>query len=108
MAYLSNFIPKPYSVKNTTYYYGIKDNQIEYDGLDNPVVGVGTTFQTGIAPSFSLYDDFEGGASETVLLRSLGDNPIPLELGIDDPTDNTNKVIKWENIFLVGMGTCPY
>lgn len=90
------FYPQTLLSENTTYYYGIKDNQIEYDGLDTPVVNVGTSFQTGTAPSFSLYDDFEGGASETVLLRSLGDNPIPLEIGIDDPTDNSNKVIKWE------------
>ena len=67
------------------------------------MIGVGTTFQTGTAPSFSLYDDFEGGASETVLLRSLGDNPIPLEIGIDDP-DNTNQVIKWEKHLLGGDG----
>jgi len=80
---------------NTTYWYGIKDNTIEYKESDSPVNGVSSVFATtSTALNMVVYNDFEG-TSLTSVSETMGD-PAGGYTTVADPTGGTNMVQKWE------------
>ncbi|MGK0420431.1 MAG: hypothetical protein ACJAVE_000006 [Polaribacter sp.] len=80
---------------NTTYWYGIKDNTIEYKESDSPVNGVSSVFATtSTALNMVVYNDFEG-TSLTSVSETMGD-PAGGYTAVADPTGGTNMVQKWE------------
>jgi hypothetical protein len=80
---------------NTTYWYGIKDNTIEYKESDSPVNGVSSAFTTtSTALNMVVYNDFEG-TSLTSVSETMGE-PAGGYTTVADPTGGTNMVQKWE------------
>jgi hypothetical protein len=80
---------------NTTYWYGIKDNTIEYKESDSPVNGVSSAFTTtSTALNMVVYNDFEG-TSLTAVSETMGE-PAGGYTTVADPTGGTNMVQKWE------------
>jgi hypothetical protein len=80
---------------NTTYWYGIKDNVIEYKESDSPVTGVSSTFTTtSTAVNMVVYNDFDG-TSLTAVSETMGDPAAPYTTVVD-PSGGTNMVKKWE------------
>ena len=80
---------------NTTYWYGIKENVIEYKESDSPVTGVSSTFTTtSTAVNMVVYNDFDG-ASLTAVSETMGDPAAPYTTVVD-PSGGTNMVKKWE------------
>ncbi|WP_339659860.1 Ig-like domain-containing protein [uncultured Polaribacter sp.] len=79
---------------NTTYWYGIKDDVIEYKESNSLVSGISATFTT-TANTLNLvtYNDFEG-TSLTMVSESMGDPAAPYET-VADPTGGANRVQKW-------------
>ena len=79
---------------NTTYWYGIKDDVIEYKETNTAVTGLSATFTTvATAVSMLTYNDFDG-ASLTTVSESMGETPGAYET-VADPEDGTNMVTKW-------------
>jgi len=79
---------------NTTYWYGIKDDVIEYKETNTAVTGLSATFTTvATAVSMVTYNDFDG-ASLTTVSESMGETPGAYET-VADPEDGTNMVTKW-------------
>ena len=80
---------------NTTYWYGIKDNTIEYKESDSPITGVSSTFTTtSTAVNMVVYNDFDG-TSQTAVSETMGDPAAPYTTVVD-PSGGTNMVKKWE------------
>jgi hypothetical protein len=80
---------------NTTYWYGIKENVIEYKESDSPVTGVSSTFTTtSTAVNMVVYNDFDG-TSLTAVSETMGDPAAPYTTVVD-PSGGTNMVKKWE------------
>jgi hypothetical protein len=80
---------------NTTYWYGIKDNTIEYKESDSPVNGVSSAFTTtSTALNMVVYNDFDG-TSLTAVSETMGE-PAGDYTTVADPTGGTNMVQKWE------------
>ena len=80
---------------NTIYWYGIKDNTIEYKESDSPVTGVSSTFTTtSTAVNMVVYNDFDG-TSLTAVSETMGDPAAPYTTVVD-PSGGTNMVKKWE------------
>lgn len=80
---------------NTTYWYGIKDNVIEYKENDSPVTGVSATFTTiSTAVNMVTYNDFDG-TSLTSVSETMGDPAAPYTT-VADPAGGNNMVQKWE------------
>jgi hypothetical protein len=80
---------------NTTYWYGIKDNTIEYKESDSPVNGVSSAFTTtSTALNMVVYNDFDG-TSLTAISETMGE-PAGNYTTVADPTGGTNMVQKWE------------
>jgi hypothetical protein len=80
---------------NTTYWYGIKDNTIEYKESDSPVNGVSSAFTTtSTALNMVVYNDFDG-TSLTAVSETMGE-PAGNYTTVADPTGGTNMVQKWE------------
>ena len=80
---------------NTTYWYGIKENTIEYAENEELVTAVSATFTTtSTAINFVTYDDFDGN-SLTTIIESMGDPAAPFTT-VSDPAGGTNMVKKWE------------
>ncbi|MGK0325220.1 MAG: hypothetical protein ACJA1D_000559 [Polaribacter sp.] len=80
---------------NTTYWYGIKDNTIEYKESDSPVNGVSSTFTTtSTAVNMVVYNDFDGTSLMSVS-ESMGDTPGAYNI-VTDPTAGTNMVQQWD------------
>lgn len=80
---------------NTTYWYGIIDNSIEYAETDGTVTGVSATFTTSsTAISMITYNDFDG-TSLTPVSESMGDPPGEYTT-VADPAGGGNMVQKWE------------
>ena len=79
---------------NTTYWYGIKDDVIEYKETNTAVTGLSATFTTvATAVSMVTYNDFDG-ASLTTVSESMGETPGAYET-VADPENGTNMVTKW-------------
>ena len=89
-------VPNEMLLPNNTYWYGIKENSTSYVGGAS-VSGVNGTFTTSATvPTFAIYDDNEpGGAEEYVVKDTLGDPPPNFSI-VNDPTDDSNNVLKWE------------
>jgi hypothetical protein len=80
---------------NTTYWYGIKDNTIEYKESDSPVNGVSSVFTTtSTALNMVVYNDFDG-TSLTSVSETMGE-PAGDYTTVADPAGGTNMVQKWE------------
>jgi hypothetical protein len=80
---------------NTTYWYGIKDNTIEYKESDSPVNGVSSAFTTtSTTLNMVVYNDFDG-TSLTAVSETMGE-PAGNYTTVADPTGGTNMVQKWE------------
>jgi len=80
---------------NTTYWYGIKENTIEYAENEELVTAVSATFTTtSTAINFVTYDDFDGN-SLTTIIESMGDPAAPFTT-VSDPAGGANMVKKWE------------
>jgi hypothetical protein len=80
---------------NTTYWYGIKDNTIEYKESDSPVNSVFSAFTTtSTALNMVVYNDFDG-TSLTAVSETMGE-PAGDYTTVADPTGGTNMVQKWE------------
>jgi hypothetical protein len=80
---------------NTTYWYGIKDNTIEYKESDSPVNGVSSVFTTtSTALNMVVYNDFDG-TSLTSVSETMGE-PAGGYTTVADPIGGTNMVQKWE------------
>jgi len=80
---------------NTKYWYGIKDNVIEYKESDALVTGVSGTFTTSTsALNMVMYNDFDG-TSLTVVSETMGD-PAAAFTTVADPVGGSNMVQKWE------------
>ena len=79
---------------NTTYWYGIKDDVIEYKETNTAVTGLSATFTTvATAVSMVTYNDFDG-ASLTTVSESMGETPGAYET-VTDPAGGANMVTKW-------------
>jgi len=86
--------PSDILAANTTYWYGIKDDVIEYKETNTAVTGLSATFTTvATAVSMVTYNDFDG-ASLTTVSESMGETPGAYET-VADPEDGTNMVTKW-------------
>jgi len=80
---------------NTTYWYGIKENTIEYAENEELVTAVSATFTTtSTAINLVTYDDFDGN-SLTTIIESMGDPAAPFTT-VSDPAGGANMVKKWE------------
>jgi hypothetical protein len=80
---------------NTTYWYGIKDNMIEYKENDTAITGVSATFTTtAIATTMVTYNDFDG-TSLTTVSETMGD-PAGSYTAVADPAGGSNMVAKWD------------
>ena len=80
---------------NTTYWYGIKENTVEYAENEELVSGVSATFTTtSTAINFVTYDDFDGTSLSTII-ESMGDPAAPFTT-VTDPAGGSNMVKKWE------------
>ena len=80
---------------NTTYWYGILDNVIEYKENDTPVTGVSATFTTSTtALDMVVYNDFDGTSLMTVS-ETMGDPAAPYTT-VSDPAGGENLVQKWD------------
>lgn len=87
--------PSEILVINTTYWYGIKDDVIEYKETNTPVTGLSATFTTTpSAVTMVTYDDFDGNSLTTVS-ETMGD-PAGAFTTVADPVGGTNMVAKWE------------
>ena len=79
---------------NTTYWYGIKDDVIEYKETNTAVTGLSATFTTvATAVSMVTYNDFDGNSLTTVS-ESMGETPGAYET-VTDPAGGANMVTKW-------------
>jgi len=79
---------------NTTYWFGIIDDSIEYKENDTAVTGVSATFTTQVTGfNFVTYNNFDG-TSLTSVSESMGETPGAYET-VSDPTGGTNMVTKW-------------
>ena len=89
-------VPNEMLLPNNTYWYGIKENSTNYVGGAS-VSGVNGTFTTSATvPTFAIYDDNEiGGVAEYVVKDTLGDPPPDFSV-VNDPTDASNNVLKWD------------
>ena len=89
-------VPNEMLLPNNTYWYGIKENSTNYLG-GTSVSGVNGTFTTSsIVPTFAIYDDNEtGGVAEYVAKDTMGDPPPDFSV-VNDPTDVSNNVLKWD------------
>jgi len=86
--------PSDILAANTTYWYGIKDDVIEYKETNTAVTGLSATFTTvATAVSMVTYNDFDG-ASLTTVSESMGETPGAYET-VADPENGTNMVTKW-------------
>lgn len=80
---------------NTTYWFGIIDNVIEYKESDTAVTGVSSVFTTTTeAVEMVVYNDFDGN-SLTSVSETMGD-PAGAYTTVTDPAGGTNMVQKWE------------
>ena len=88
-------IPSELLNTNTTYWFGILDNAIEYKESDTPVTGVFSTFTTSAdSLEMTTYNDFEGTSLMSVS-ESMGETPGVYSI-VTDPIGGTNMVQKWE------------
>ena len=88
-------IPSELLNTNTTYWFGVLDNAIEYKESDTPVTGVFSTFTTSAdSLEMTTYNDFEGTSLMSVS-ESMGDTPGVYSI-VTDPIVGTNMVQKWE------------
>ncbi len=79
---------------NTTYWYGIKDNVIEYKENDTAISGVSATFTTSAtAINMVTYNDFDG-TTFTSVSETMGD-PAGAYETVSDPIGGSNMVTKW-------------
>ncbi|QMU64404.1 MAG: T9SS type A sorting domain-containing protein [Flavobacteriaceae bacterium] len=80
---------------NTVYWYGIKDNVIEYAETDTAIAGVSATFTTSsTAITMVTYNDFDG-TSLTSVSESMGDPAAPYTT-VTDPAGGSNMVQQWD------------
>ncbi len=88
-------IPSELLNTNTTYWFGILDNAIEYKESDTPVTGVFSTFTTSAdSLEMTTYNDFEGTSLMSVS-EPMGETPGVYSI-VTDPIGGTNMVQKWE------------
>ena len=79
---------------NTTYWFGIIDNTIEYKENDTTISGVSATFTTTTSDiNMVTYNDFDGTSLVSVS-ESMGETPGVFET-VSDPEGGTNMVAKW-------------
>jgi len=79
---------------NTTYWFGIVDNAIEYKENDTAITGISATFTTTTAGiAMVTYNDFDG-SSLTSVSETMGD-PAGAYETVTDPAGGTNMVTKW-------------
>jgi hypothetical protein len=79
---------------NTTYWFGIIDDAIEYKESDTAVTGVSAIFTTTTSGiSMVTYNDFDG-TSLTTVSESMGETPGVYETVLD-PIGGANMVTKW-------------
>ncbi len=94
---------------STVYWYGIKDNMIEYYIEDAEITGVSSTFTSSEVgfPAVSMMLDFDG-INKTALMETLGD-PAPAYSIVNDPAGGINQVFQldkgtswggWERVHL--------
>ena len=80
---------------NTIYWYGIKENSVEYAENEELVSGVSASFTTtSTAINMVTYDDFDGTSLVTIS-ESMGDPAAPFTT-VADPSGGSNMVKKWE------------
>jgi len=79
---------------NTTYWYGVKEEVIEYKETNTAITGLSATFSTtSTAVTMVTYNDFDGNSLTTVS-ESMGDPAGSYET-VADPKDGANMVTKW-------------
>ena len=79
---------------NTTYWFGIIDNTIEYKESDTQVTGLFSTFTTTADTiEMTTYNDFEGTSLISVS-ESMGGTPGAYDI-VTDPVGGANMVQKW-------------
>ena len=79
---------------NTTYWFGVIDNAIEYKESDTQVTGLFSTFTTTADTiDMTTYNDFEGTSLMSVS-ESMGDTPGAYDI-VTDPVGGANMVQKW-------------
>jgi len=89
-----SILPNQLIDPSTTYFYGVVDNVIEHS-TGEVVVGVSSSFTTTTdAPLMTVYNDFDGNSLCSVV-ETMGD-VLPLFSIVDDPENNSNKVLKFE------------
>jgi len=80
---------------STTYFYGIDDDEIEYQ-TGVALTGVTASFQTSTAQVFEMYNDFDG-VSKSVVVEAMGDETGDMGDAsiVADPLGGTNQVLQW-------------
>jgi len=88
-------IPSSELKPSTTYFYGIDDNEIEYQ-TGVALIGITASFQTSTAQVFEMYNNFDG-TSKSVVVEAMGDETGDMGDAsiVDDPIGATNKVLQW-------------
>ena len=89
------FDPEGLLTLGATYWFGVLDNQLEFEVNSNLVTGMTSTFTVRSEDIvYTTYDDFNGNKSHT-LIEPLGDPAGSFNVMTFDPTDFMNGVAKW-------------
>jgi len=81
---------------NTTYWYGVKDNVVEYYISEDPLVGAQATFTTGEGfPTVYTINDFDG-INKCSVVESMGDPASTINTTAADPSGASNQVLQFD------------
>lgn len=87
-------IPDGMLSPTTTYWFGIKDNVIEYKENNTAITGLSSTYTTSAAPTIVIYNNFDG-ISQVSLTETMG-NPAGTSATVVDPVNSSNNVLQWD------------
>lgn len=87
-------IPDAMLSATATYWFGIKDNVIEYKENNTAITGLSSTYTTSVAPTIVMYNDFDG-MSQVSVTETMG-NPAGASATVADPVSASNNVLQWD------------
>lgn len=93
-----HIVPHDLLEPNTAYWFGVIENTTKYVGDAQMITGVSSSFTTEdvTPPSFTLYDDHDGGDDLTSLVELYTENGVGSNIDeIVDPDDNSNFVVQY-------------
>lgn len=92
-----NLIPDAMLDPNTVYWYGIKENTVEYEIGEEVVTNASASFSTSATgfPNINTIIDFDG-ISKCKVVETMGDPAPAYSVGTHDPVDGANNVLQFD------------